>query len=226
MFRAADEKIPPSVVEVNNKPQEGVFSSHSRRPFAKPLQLPVESAKSPSQRSFPPPPLSRIRCNCLRVCRRARYSLEATPTPVWAQGAKTVHLRLLIVEMWRSRDKYRLQIGLQLKKRPRRNHLLVQYARNQDLVCLMQIEDRMFSVLETPQPWDQIVAASPHGWMVSEVQKDALQAGCIKHRLIRTPLLDGIAGNLPKILARHPGNTKPRQGSGPFAPRLPIHLCR
>jgi hypothetical protein len=46
-FTAADEKVPLSVVQVNNKPQYLVFLSHSGHLFSKHRHLPVESLKQP-----------------------------------------------------------------------------------------------------------------------------------------------------------------------------------
>jgi hypothetical protein len=48
LFTAADEKIPLSVVHVNNKPQYLVFSSRLWHLIAKCQDLPVESSKQPS----------------------------------------------------------------------------------------------------------------------------------------------------------------------------------
>jgi hypothetical protein len=45
-FTAADEKIPLSVVDVNNKPQYLVFSLHSWNLVRKQRQSPVESSKA------------------------------------------------------------------------------------------------------------------------------------------------------------------------------------
>jgi hypothetical protein len=47
-FTAADEKIPLSVVYVNNKPQYIVFSLHSLHLVRKHPHLPVESSIAPS----------------------------------------------------------------------------------------------------------------------------------------------------------------------------------
>jgi hypothetical protein len=46
-FTAADEKIPLSVVDVNNKPQYLVFSFHFAHLVRKQRQLPKESSKAP-----------------------------------------------------------------------------------------------------------------------------------------------------------------------------------
>jgi hypothetical protein len=46
-FTAADEKIPLSVVDVNNKPQYLVFSFHFAHLVRKQRQSPVESSKAP-----------------------------------------------------------------------------------------------------------------------------------------------------------------------------------
>jgi len=46
-FTAADEKIPLSMVRVNNKPQHLVFCSHFMHLFSKHCDLSVESFKSP-----------------------------------------------------------------------------------------------------------------------------------------------------------------------------------
>jgi hypothetical protein len=46
-FTAADEKIPLSVVDVNNKPQYLVFSLHLWHLIRKQRQSPVESSKAP-----------------------------------------------------------------------------------------------------------------------------------------------------------------------------------
>jgi hypothetical protein len=45
LFKAADEKVPLSVVRVNNKPQYLVFCSHSLNLPSKHGDLPVESSK-------------------------------------------------------------------------------------------------------------------------------------------------------------------------------------
>jgi hypothetical protein len=46
-FKAADEKVPLSVVLVNKKPQHLVFSAHFRHQLCKQRDLPVESSKDP-----------------------------------------------------------------------------------------------------------------------------------------------------------------------------------
>jgi hypothetical protein len=46
-FKAADEKVPLSVVHVNNKPQYLVFWSHFRHQLSKQRRFPVESSKQP-----------------------------------------------------------------------------------------------------------------------------------------------------------------------------------
>jgi hypothetical protein len=47
LVKVADEKIPLSVVQVNNKPQYLVFWSHSQHLVVKHGHLPVESSKCP-----------------------------------------------------------------------------------------------------------------------------------------------------------------------------------
>jgi hypothetical protein len=49
-FKAADEKIPLSMVRVKIKPQHLVFWSHSRHPIPKQGRLPVESSQKPHSR--------------------------------------------------------------------------------------------------------------------------------------------------------------------------------
>jgi hypothetical protein len=49
-FSAADEKIPLSVVQVNNKPPYLVFCSHSQHLFSKQRRISVESVNSLSGR--------------------------------------------------------------------------------------------------------------------------------------------------------------------------------
>jgi hypothetical protein len=51
-FTAADEKIPLSIGQVNNKPQHLVFSSHLQHPFAKPGQLACGKRGSPDSARF------------------------------------------------------------------------------------------------------------------------------------------------------------------------------
>jgi hypothetical protein len=51
---AADEKIPLSVVQVNNKPQHLVFCLHSRHLLSKQREMPVESSNGLTGRGFRP----------------------------------------------------------------------------------------------------------------------------------------------------------------------------
>src|ERR1035437_4087761 len=48
-FKAADEKVPLSVVHVNKKPQHLSFCLRSRHQIAKQRHLPVESSKGPCE---------------------------------------------------------------------------------------------------------------------------------------------------------------------------------
>jgi hypothetical protein len=105
LFTVADEKIPLSVVHVNNKPQYLVFSLRSLHPLAKHWELAVESSKSPCRArswaaqfcpdldataAMPASPDARIRLVLLWIAHKAQE---------WCSlGAGDV-------EMWRSRPK-------------------------------------------------------------------------------------------------------------------------
>ena len=101
-FTAADEKIPLSVVRVNNKPQHLVFCCHFAHPLSKHRHLPVESFKQPcasrvcavrfalksgQRRGFKPGP--------------ARLVPPSTLARAPAQGAELVQLAGTLCELWR-----------------------------------------------------------------------------------------------------------------------------
>ena len=92
-FKAADEKIPLSMVRVNNKPQHLVFCWCFTHLLSKHCRLPVESRKQP----------------CLARCRAVRFALksgqiagprpipvppsEGSPSQAPSQGAELVQNR-------------------------------------------------------------------------------------------------------------------------------------
>jgi hypothetical protein len=99
-FTAADEKVPLSVVQVNNKPQHLVFSLHSAHPFSKHGHLPVESSKQPL----------RTRNSCSKTAPKSMQAaktgqsfplFQPRPTAPRRQGAETVQIGCVSVEMWR-----------------------------------------------------------------------------------------------------------------------------
>jgi len=94
-FRAADEKIPLSVVLVNNKPQYLVFSSHFEHPLSKHRQLPVESSKAPCGARVSGVDLPQSQCR-LGAAGRPTFISKAIRRRGWVQGAKTVHFGWLI----------------------------------------------------------------------------------------------------------------------------------
>src|SRR5208283_2950663 len=109
---AADEKIPLSVVRVNNKPQHLVFWSHFGHLLSKHRHLPVESRKWP----------------CLARCRAVCVALESgqnscprpllvplskgSPSPASSQGAGLVQNRATPVRIVDIGDVSRGDFGL------------------------------------------------------------------------------------------------------------------
>jgi hypothetical protein len=99
-FTAADEKVPLSVVQVNNKPQHLVFSLHSAHPFSKHGHLPVESLKEARRTRIslikiaPKSMQTRLPCPPL-------FPFQPRPAAARPQGAETVQIGCFSVEMWR-----------------------------------------------------------------------------------------------------------------------------
>jgi hypothetical protein len=62
-FTAADEKIPLSMEQVNNKPLHLVFCSHSRHSLHKQREMSVESVNGRAGRGFESRVLLQFRCS-------------------------------------------------------------------------------------------------------------------------------------------------------------------
>jgi hypothetical protein len=101
-FTAADEKVPLSVVQVNNKPQYLVFSLHSAHPLSKHGHLPVESSKEPSRTRISPVKIAPKSMQFHAPREPFLSLLQPIPRSAPPQGAQTVQNTHQLVEMWRS----------------------------------------------------------------------------------------------------------------------------
>lgn len=88
-FTAADEKIPLSVVQVNNKPQYLVFCWRSRHLPLKRLYLSVESVNGLARCGLPSLALPQTLCK-LELAALFSPSLKPSRTLPQVQGAETV----------------------------------------------------------------------------------------------------------------------------------------
>jgi hypothetical protein len=100
-FTAADEKVPLSVVQVNNKPQYIVFSLRFPHHASKHGHLPVESLKSPywaqiSRSDFAPKSMQ------TPAPQPSPSQFQPSPRAPSPQGAKPVQKWLDSVDMWRT----------------------------------------------------------------------------------------------------------------------------
>ena len=103
-FRAADEKIPLSVVLVKEKPQYLVFCYHSGHQLAKQRQLPVESCKRPcgARISAGRTASNPVQARFSRLAPATRTSLVLAACHAQEEG--TVQFGGAAVQMWRFRD--------------------------------------------------------------------------------------------------------------------------
>jgi hypothetical protein len=149
-FTAANEKIPLSVVQVNNKPQYLVFCSRSGHLLAKPRHLPVESVIGLVRRGFPSPALPQNLCTlgvAALFCPLSSLVDPAAGFKVQKQG----NLGRNCGSCGQRAGKCRREEPrrpLLLKLRLARNHLLVQDAHNQDSGRYGDIEHNVFSTLK------------------------------------------------------------------------------
>jgi hypothetical protein len=155
LIKAADGKIPLSVVHVNNKPQHIVFCLHSPHLFSKQRRLLVESPNGLGERGFPeacfaPSPVRKPEPGQIPISSLTLFLPETD-----GNAQKRCILGVVVCETWRFgtsppepwREKPRFP-SLP-KQRLRRNHLLVQYPCNQHLVGQVDIEHNMLAMLET-----------------------------------------------------------------------------
>ena len=100
-FTAADEKIPLSMVRVNNKPQYLVFCSHSRHLLSKHGHLACGKLKRPCRTRVRRSGMPQNQCQTRLWPLRPLSYPKPSPVPSPIQGAETVQMAARLCEMWR-----------------------------------------------------------------------------------------------------------------------------